>query len=224
MQQVFGALRPLGSSLGFEEAVLGRFRADPQTGEMIAGEFEATHREGVLRYVAMIEHDPFVSEYEAGNRPVLFRYADWEPKARTLAQRQVVEDPHYRSSAFRIVMPQIVTPDGGGWSVIFGGQDNIRQDREAELAAPILWLAASAVGRRMVELEAAAPPDVRLTRREAECLLRLARGERVDRIAERMGLSNTTIEFHLANARRRLGARTSVEAVVQAILARLIVP
>jgi DNA-binding CsgD family transcriptional regulator len=63
-----------------------------------------------------------------------------------------------------------------------------------------------------------------LTPRERECLLRLAQGERVDRIADRLSLSNATVELHLANARRRLGARTSPEAVAKAVLNGWIVP
>lgn len=59
--------------------------------------------------------------------------------------------------------------------------------------------------------------DDPLSRREHECLQLLAQGERVDRIAERLGLAVGTVEMHLANARRHLGARTSAQAVARAV-------
>ncbi len=82
LSAVFAALRPLGASLGFEEAVIGRFHVDPASGLPIPGAFAATHPEDVRRYVGMIHDDPFFSEYSVDDRPVLFRYADWEPRAR----------------------------------------------------------------------------------------------------------------------------------------------
>jgi len=56
-----------------------------------------------------------------------------------------------------------------------------------------------------------------LTPRERECPSFLAAGLRPDRIAERMGLARVTIDLHLANARRRLKARTLAEAVAKAM-------
>lgn len=66
----------------------------------------------------------------------------------------------------------------------------------------------------------AAPPV--LTRREADVLSLLTAGERVDRIAESLGISARTVEFHLSNARRKLGARTREQAVAIALLGGMI--
>jgi DNA-binding CsgD family transcriptional regulator len=65
---------------------------------------------------------------------------------------------------------------------------------------------------------------IRLTIRERECLLWLAKGFRNDRIAERMGISNPTVEMHLTNARRKLGAFTREQALARAVALRLISP
>lgn len=63
-----------------------------------------------------------------------------------------------------------------------------------------------------------------LTRRERECLLWLAKGLRNDRIADRLSIRQATVEFHLANARRKLDARTRGQAVVKAVQLGLIEP
>jgi DNA-binding CsgD family transcriptional regulator len=69
-----------------------------------------------------------------------------------------------------------------------------------------------------------AADEVGLTRRERECLLWLSRGLRNDQIADRLGVSRATIEFHLANARRKLDARTREQALVKAVQLNIIDP
>ena len=61
-----------------------------------------------------------------------------------------------------------------------------------------------------------------LTEREREALGLLADGHRNDRIAHRMSISVSTVEMHMANARRKLGARTREQALVEAIRRGLI--
>jgi DNA-binding CsgD family transcriptional regulator len=63
-----------------------------------------------------------------------------------------------------------------------------------------------------------------LSPRERECLLWLAKGLRNDRIAERMGISNPTVEMHVAHARRKLNAATREQALAKAIALRLVSP
>ena len=61
-----------------------------------------------------------------------------------------------------------------------------------------------------------------LTGRERDVLARFAQGLRPDRIADRMKLSKRTVDMHIANARRKLGARTVAEAVAIAVRQHLI--
>lgn len=63
-----------------------------------------------------------------------------------------------------------------------------------------------------------------LSGRERECLTYLAAGLRPDRIAERLSLARVTVDLHLANARRRLKARTLAEAVAKAFVQGQITP
>lgn len=61
-----------------------------------------------------------------------------------------------------------------------------------------------------------------LTGRERDVLARFAQGLRPDRIADRMKLSKRTVDMHIANVRRKLGARTVAEAVAIAVRQHLI--
>ncbi len=86
-------------------------------------------------------------------------------------------------------------------------------------------MAAFFADAKITQLETAADADdVSLSPRERECLLWLCRGLRNDRIAERLGVSNKTVELHLFNARRKLGAATREQAVARALALALIAP
>jgi DNA-binding NarL/FixJ family response regulator len=63
-----------------------------------------------------------------------------------------------------------------------------------------------------------------LTDREIETLTLAARGKTSVQIAKVPRLTKRTIDFHLDNARVKLGARTRTEAVVKAAFGRLIKP
>ena len=52
-----------------------------------------------------------------------------------------------------------------------------------------------------------------LTHREVQCLQELAVGERPQRIAAILGIAPITVEFHIRNARRKLGAKTREHAI-----------
>lgn len=56
-----------------------------------------------------------------------------------------------------------------------------------------------------------------LTAREMEVLCWLSNGLRVQQIAHNMGLATVTVEFHLKNARQKLGAKTREQALAIAI-------
>lgn len=86
---------------------------------------------------------------------------------------------------------------------------------------PKLRLIAAAAHARIAELNDHAPSDLNLTPRELDTLRWLAEGHRIDRIAEKMGLSNRTVEVHLASARARLGAKTREQALAIALSAGL---
>jgi LuxR family transcriptional activator of conjugal transfer of Ti plasmids len=56
-----------------------------------------------------------------------------------------------------------------------------------------------------------------LSQRERQCLAWAARGKTLAEAAVLMGITPRTVEFHLENARRKLGAVTIAHAVAQAV-------
>ena len=68
------------------------------------------------------------------------------------------------------------------------------------------------------------PKLVDMTDREVEVLTWAARGKTSAEIAVIVGLSKRTIDFHLDNARLKLGAATRIEAAIKAVTGRLIHP
>ncbi len=63
-----------------------------------------------------------------------------------------------------------------------------------------------------------------LSDREVEVLTWVARGKTSAEIAQIIGLTKRTIDFHIDNARNKLGAATRTEAVSKATVGRLIEP
>src|SRR6266700_3086832 len=68
------------------------------------------------------------------------------------------------------------------------------------------------------------PKLVELNDREVETLTWAARGKTSAEIAQILDLSKRTVDFHIDNAREKLGAATRVEAAIKAATGRLIEP
>ena len=67
-------------------------------------------------------------------------------------------------------------------------------------------------------------PQVDLSSREIDTLTWSARGKTSDEIAQILGLTKRTVDFHLDSARAKLGVATRTQAVVKAVTGRLIDP
>jgi DNA-binding NarL/FixJ family response regulator len=68
------------------------------------------------------------------------------------------------------------------------------------------------------------PKTVPLNDREVEVLTWVARGKTSAEIAQIVGLTKRTVDFHTDNARGKLGAATRTEAAIKAATGRLIEP
>lgn len=90
--------------------------------------------------------------------------------------------------------------------------------------ADLLRLAAFFAHERMQSAMRAERRGILLSPREKECLLWLAQGLRNKQIADRLGLRPVTVELHLKNARKKLGAETREQAIAIALLNGLISP
>jgi DNA-binding response OmpR family regulator len=68
------------------------------------------------------------------------------------------------------------------------------------------------------------PKTIALNDREIEVLTWVARGKTSAEIAQILGLTKRTVDFHTDNARSKLGAATRTEAAIKAASGRLIEP
>jgi DNA-binding response OmpR family regulator len=68
------------------------------------------------------------------------------------------------------------------------------------------------------------PKSIALNEREVEVLTWAARGKTSAEIAKILDLTKRTVDFHIDNARGKLGAATRTEAVLKAATGRLIEP
>lgn len=66
------------------------------------------------------------------------------------------------------------------------------------------------------------PNHVTLNEREIEVLTWVARGRKSVEIARKLRLSKRTIDFHIDNAREKLGAATRTEAAIKAVASGLV--
>jgi DNA-binding NarL/FixJ family response regulator len=100
-----------------------------------------------------------------------------------------------------------------------GADDYVTKPIDFDVLATIInarlaGIARSALWVKMIELN----------EREVEVLTWVARGKTSIEIAQILGLTKRTIDFHTDNARMKLGAATRTEAVIKAANARLIEP
>jgi LuxR family quorum sensing-dependent transcriptional regulator len=76
--------------------------------------------------------------------------------------------------------------------------------------------------RLLTLAEPASADEVRLTDRERDSLAWVAEGKSDWEIAMILGLAESTVRFHVDNARRKLGAVNRTQAVARLAAARLL--
>jgi DNA-binding response OmpR family regulator len=102
---------------------------------------------------------------------------------------------------------------------LLGADDYVTKPIDFDVLATII--AARLAGVARSELW---PKLVQLNDREVETLTWVARGKTSAEIAQILGLTKRTVDFHIDNARTKLGAATRTEAVIKAATGRLIEP
>jgi DNA-binding response OmpR family regulator len=100
-----------------------------------------------------------------------------------------------------------------------GADDYVTKPIDFEMLAAIITARLAGVARTGLW-----PNTVALNDREVEVLTWAARGKTSAEIAKILGLTKRTIDFHIDNAREKLGAATRTEAVLKAATGRLIEP
>ncbi len=110
--------------------------------------------------------------------------------------------------------------DGSYIAVVLGGDAPDLADPFLKTAAEVVSAYYGQAGQRL--LASVARPGPVLSARQRECLAWVREGKSSRDIADRLGISAETVDEHIAEACRRLGVRTRVQAVVEACLRALI--
>ena len=100
-----------------------------------------------------------------------------------------------------------------------GADDYITKPIDFDILAAIITTRLARVARQPAWCK-----QVGLTDRELEALSWAARGKTSAEIADILGLSKRTVDFHMDNARAKLGTNSRIEAVIKAVSGRLIEP
>jgi DNA-binding NarL/FixJ family response regulator len=100
-----------------------------------------------------------------------------------------------------------------------GADDYVSKPIDFEMLETIITARLNGVARSAVW-----PRAVDLNDREIEVLTWVARGKTSIEIAQILGLTKRTVDFHTDNARAKLGAATRTEAAIKAATGRLIEP
>ena len=100
-----------------------------------------------------------------------------------------------------------------------GADDYVTKPIDFDMLATIIAARLAGVARTGLW-----PKLVELNDREVEVLTWVARGKTSVEIGQIIGLTKRTIDFHIDNARAKLGATTRTEAAIKAATGRLIEP
>jgi DNA-binding response OmpR family regulator len=100
-----------------------------------------------------------------------------------------------------------------------GADDYITKPIDFEILETIINARLAGVARNEIW-----PKLANLNDREAETLTWVARGKTSAQIAEMLDIPKRTVDFHIDNARIKLGAATRTEAAIKAAIGRLIKP
>ena len=103
-----------------------------------------------------------------------------------------------------------------GWRL--GADDYVTKPVDFELLS-------ARIAARLARTPGAGPSaTAELGEREAESLTWAARGKSSSEIAQILGISKRTVDFHISNARSKLGVATRTQAVIKATTEKLIKP
>jgi DNA-binding NarL/FixJ family response regulator len=102
---------------------------------------------------------------------------------------------------------------------LLGADDYVTKPIDFDLLVTIIAARLKAVARAGL-----LPKTILLNDREVEVLTWVARGKTSAEIAQILGLTKRTVDFHTDNARAKLGAATRTEAAIKAATGRLIEP
>jgi DNA-binding response OmpR family regulator len=133
-------------------------------------------------------------------------------------ERLVAISPRFRDMPF-IFLTALTDRENELKGRTEGADDYVHKPIDFDVLAAIIAARLARVARKEPW-----PKAIVLSEREIEALTWSARGKTSDEIATILGLSKRTVDFHMDNARAKLGVATRTQAVVKAVTGGLIEP
>ncbi len=173
------------------------------------------------------DNDPRLEHCTKNSTPYFYGCGFWKSDETLPAQRRLYDKEISSVSMRSMVSIPFHSADknqSGIFSYACNFQREAFQDMYSAFGAEMHLAGLAASNHISALVQKKESESAGLTRRECECLLWLSRGLRNDQISERMGIRRVTVEFHLANARQKLNAKTREQALVKAIQLNIIQP
>ena len=133
-------------------------------------------------------------------------------------ERLTAAEPRFQNMPF-VFLTALADRDNElkGWQL--GADDYVTKPVDFDVLSAIVAARLAGIARTTV-----CPKLVQLGQREVETLTWAARGKTSSEIAQILGLSKRTVDFHIDNARSKLGVATRTQAAIKATTGRLIAP
>lgn len=158
--------------------------------------------------------DPFVTYCLASARPVRTGVGYLDRYGYLSASEKGFIAQASEATATRTGTSVTTARGRAGWNLMSDMNETGFEAMFAEQGADLMLCA------QVIHASIAADTHARilLSARERDCLTLVATGCRMAEVAGRLDISEATVELHLRNARKRLGARTRDEAVARALI------
>jgi DNA-binding response OmpR family regulator len=135
-----------------------------------------------------------------------------------LLERLIALSPRFSKMPF-VFLTALTDRDNELKGRRLGADDYVTKPIDFDVLSTIITARLAGVARTALW-----PKTVELNDREVETLTWVARGKTSMEIAQILDLTKRTVDFHIDNARTKLGAATRTEAVLKAATGRLIEP
>lgn len=158
-------------------------------------------------------HWSFVTNLRASVLPTSVSLRDKLAKGEDTNNRELAEFLLARGYDTVVHLPTR-SSNGKTGAVSFSGPRSLVEDSEV---IHLSFVAEHAFERLMHIIDDADTRENPLSDREIECLKAAARGMNVAETGRNIGITSHTVNYHLSNAQRKIGARNKLHAVVNAI-------
>jgi len=225
------------SELGYSEFSYLDIRRYP-LGKIFVPFFVSTAKSNFIdTYVSesFFAHDPVIRRAAISNAPFTWadcpEYHEWRrrPRSRSRAHTVMRTADAFGYTQGYVIPIHAVDSQGLPASALctLFWRERPQAFEPVASAPPWLRLVVATMHERMLALRGASANDEEpslLTDRECECLVWTCRGKTRSETGDILSISDKTVEFHLQNARRKLGVRNKLHSVAKAIRMGLIAP